>query len=70
MDRQFTAVIQQDDGWWIGWIVEIPGVNAQEKTKDELLTSLKEALDDILELNREEAHRDLKGDFEEVAIPA
>ena len=70
MDRKFTAVIQQDDGWWIGWIEDMPGVNAQEKTKEELLVSLKEALDDILELNREEARRNLKGEFEEVAIPA
>ena len=70
MDRQFTAVIQHDESWWVGWIEEIPGVNAQERSKEELLVSLKEALDDILELNREEARKDLKGEFEEVAIPA
>jgi predicted RNase H-like HicB family nuclease len=41
---KFRAVIKQTDGWWIGWLVDLPGVNAQEETKEELLESLKEAL--------------------------
>ncbi len=53
----FTAIVKKDGEWWIGWIEEVPGVNAQEKTKDELLVSLKEALRDILELRREETKR-------------
>ena len=24
---EYTAVIKQDDAWWIGWIEEVPGVN-------------------------------------------
>ena len=40
MLQTYTAVIQQDEGWWIGWIQEIPGVNGQERTKDELLEAL------------------------------
>jgi predicted RNase H-like HicB family nuclease len=28
MKREFTAVIKQDEGWWIGWVEEIPGVNS------------------------------------------
>jgi len=31
MKRNFTAVVKQDEGWWIGWIEEIPGVNSQGK---------------------------------------
>ena len=54
----YTAMIkQEDDGWWIGWVEEIPGVVAQETSRDELLISLREALLDILELNREEARK-------------
>ena len=69
MGQTYTAVIQQDEGWWIGWIQEIPGVNCQERTKDALLVSLKSGLEDILELNREEAIRRTEGDsFEEVTI--
>jgi len=44
MDYIYTAIIQQNQGWWIGRIEEIPGVNAQERTKQSLLASLKEVL--------------------------
>jgi len=40
IQNTYTAVIKQDEGWWIGWIQEIPGVNCQERTKEELLESL------------------------------
>ncbi len=43
MDRKFTAICKQDGDWWVGWVEEIPGVNAQERTKDELLASLRVA---------------------------
>jgi predicted RNase H-like HicB family nuclease len=45
---EFRAVVKKSGNWWIGWLVDLPGVNAQEKTKEELLTSLKAAADDIL----------------------
>jgi hypothetical protein len=40
MDKRYTAIIKQNGQWWIGWIEEIPGVNCQEATKEELLESL------------------------------
>ena len=40
----WTAVIFQDKGWWIGWSAEVPGVNAQERTREELLDTLFEVL--------------------------
>ncbi len=55
MNREYTAVIKQEDGWWIGWIEEIPGVNCQERTREELLESLRETLREALEFNREDA---------------
>ena len=45
----WTAVVSQDEGRWIGWIAEIPGVNAQERTCEELLDSLTEVLREALE---------------------
>lgn len=51
----YTAVIKKDDLWWIGWIEEIPGVNCQENSYDELIESLKITLREALELNRLEA---------------
>jgi hypothetical protein len=56
MNQQiYTAVIQQREGWRIGWMEEISGVNAQERTREELLTSLRECLAEAITMNREEA---------------
>ena len=45
---EFRAVVKKSDGWWIGWLVDLPGVNAQEKTREELLDSLKIGAEDML----------------------
>ena len=55
MNQEYTAVVKEDDGWWVGWIEEIPGVNCQEKSRLELMDSLKEVLQEALEMNRNEA---------------
>jgi len=64
----FTAIIKKDGDWWLGWVEEIPGANAQEKTKEELIISLKEAAKDILELHRQAAKNEAVGQFEEVPL--
>ncbi len=64
----YNAVIRQDGSGWIGWIEEVPGVNSQGATREELITNLREALSEALEMNREDA-REAAGEFyEEVAI--
>lgn len=68
MKSTYTAIIKQDAGWWIGWIQEVPGVNAQEKTKAALLASLKVVLKEALEFNREEARRAAQNDFSEELV--
>lgn len=55
MHGEFKAVVKQDGDWWIGWIEEIPGVNCQERTREELLDTLAETLKEALELNRQDA---------------
>ena len=50
MSQTYTAVIQNRGDWWIGWIEGIPGVNCQEKTRSELLETLKTTLREALEL--------------------
>ena len=55
MNQNYTAIIKQDNGWWIGWIEEIPGVNCQEKTKEKLVETLKITLQEALDFNREDA---------------
>ena len=51
MKRTFNAVVKQDEGWWIGWVEEIPGVNSQGKTRAELLKNLRSALKEALEFD-------------------
>ena len=68
MKSKFTAVIKKDEGWWIGWVQEIPGVNSQGKTRAELLKNLRSALKEALEFNREDAIAAAKTDYEEEAI--
>jgi predicted RNase H-like HicB family nuclease len=46
---KYRAVIKKTDNWWIGWLVDLPGVNAQEKTKNELMESLKIGAKEMLE---------------------
>ena len=70
MKREFTAVIKQDEGWWIGWVEEIPGVNSQGRTKAELLKNLKSAIKEAVEFNRAEARAAAQSDYEEALIPA
>lgn len=68
MRPSFTAVIKRDGDWWIGWIEEVPGVNCQEATRDELVESLRATLTEALELNRAEARSAAGADFEELSI--
>lgn len=68
MTAEFTAIVKRDGDWWIGWIEEVPGANAQEQTKEALLISLREAASDIIALHREAALREAEGDFEEIPL--
>jgi hypothetical protein len=65
---EFTAVIKQSGRWWIGWIEEVPGVNCQEQTREELLDTLRITLREALRMNREEARSAAGSDFSEVKI--
>ena len=64
----YTAVIRRDGQWWIGWVEEVPGVNSQGETREELLTNLREALNEAIEMNREEARKAAGEQLEEVAL--
>ena len=70
MPATYTAVVQQVDGWWVGWVKELPGVNSQGATREELLDNLRDALDEMLEMNREEAVSAATGAYEEVSLGA
>lgn len=61
MHLTFTAVYEQDGDWWIGYVEELPGANTQGRTLDEARANLKEAVQLVLEANRELARRDAAG---------
>ncbi len=44
MNTEYTAVLKQEGDWWIGWVEEIPGVNCQERTREELIECLRATL--------------------------
>ena len=66
--QTYTAVVKQDGPWWIGWIEEVPGVNCQERSRPELLNSLRITLREALDMNRDEARQAAGADFEEESI--
>ena len=68
--NNYTAIVQQDGDWWVGWVEEIPGVNCQERTRAELLDSIREALSDMLKLNREAAAGAAAETSERVSVTA
>lgn len=66
--QEYKAVIKQEGEWWYGWIEEIPGVNCQERSEEELMETLRVTLREAIGLNREEALKSASGDFAEVRI--
>ena len=66
----YTAIIQRDGDWWIGWIEEVPNALAQERTREELINSLKEVLKIMLEVNREQARERAVPGYEEIRFSA
>lgn len=68
MHSEYTAIVKQDGDWWIGWIEEVPGVNCQEPSHEELVESLTITLREALEMNREDALAAAGGGYQEEKI--
>jgi hypothetical protein len=68
MKSNYTAVLKRSGEWWIGWIEEVPGVNCQEATREELLESLRITLREALEFNRRDAIEAAGEGFDEEPI--
>ncbi|MCC6743086.1 MAG: type II toxin-antitoxin system HicB family antitoxin [Acidobacteria bacterium] len=62
MHNEFTAVIEKDGDWFIGYCPEIPGANGQGATVDECRASLADAIALILEDRREDGLRGVPDD--------
>ena len=45
---KYRAIVKQSDGWWIGWLLDLPGVNAQERTREKVIESLRIGAQEML----------------------
>ena len=57
MKNEFTAIIEEAEGWFIAYCPEVPGANGQGRTKDEAVQSLVSAIELVLEERRQEGLR-------------
>ena len=53
MDLQFTAVFRKVSEGYIGFVEELPGANTQGATLEEARANLQEAVEMVLQANRE-----------------
>ena len=68
MQNTYKAIIKKETDWWLGWIEEVPGVNCQEKTYDELIHSLTQTLQEAIQMNKDDALRFAGESYKEVKI--
>jgi predicted RNase H-like HicB family nuclease len=68
VDPEYTAIVKQQGDWRIGWIEEVPGVNCQERSREELLESLRITLQEAIEFNRQDAIASAGAEYEEEKI--
>jgi predicted RNase H-like HicB family nuclease len=53
---KLTAVYVEVEGGYVGFVEELPGANTQGETLEEVRENLKEAVQMVIEANRELAH--------------
>jgi predicted RNase H-like HicB family nuclease len=61
MKNTLTAVFEKVPEGYIGYVEELPGANAQGKTLGEVKENLKEAIELVLEANRQLMEEELIG---------
>lgn len=61
MERTFEATIEKRDKWYIGWVEAVPGAFSQGRTIKEVEDNLKEAVQLILESQRELSTKGVAG---------
>lgn len=59
MHNEFTAIVEKDGDWFVGYCLEIPGANGQGKTVQECKDNLAQAVALVLEDRREDMLRGL-----------
>jgi predicted RNase H-like HicB family nuclease len=60
MKQRFHAIIKPEaNGWFVGWVEEIPGAITQARSLDECRENLRDSLQLMLETHRAEARMGL-----------
>ena len=60
--ERYTAIFERgEDGWWVASCLEMPEAITQGETIEEARANLKDAIQLLLEVRREEAERELEG---------
>ena len=63
---EFTAVFREVREGYIAWVEELPGANSQGATLEEARSNLKEAVELVLDANREiVCQEETEGDIRE-----
>ena len=55
--NEFTAIVAQDEDWYIAFCLEISAANGQGKSREDALANLAEAILLYLEMRREDGLR-------------
>jgi predicted RNase H-like HicB family nuclease len=63
---KYRAIIKKSGDGWIGWLIDLPGVNAQEKTRKRLIELLKIGAQEILTT---EVAFELKTEMTTIEVP-
>jgi predicted RNase H-like HicB family nuclease len=61
MAHTYTAVYKKVKGWYVGYVEELPGANTQGRTLKEVRENLQEAVELILQANRELLEKEMRG---------
>ena len=60
--EQYTAVFERgEDGWWVASCLEMPEAITQGETIEEARENLRDAIQLLLEVRREDAEKQLEG---------
>lgn len=50
---RLSVIVERDqEGWYVGWVPELPGCHSQAKTLDELMNRIRESVDLYLEVEK------------------